>query len=339
MSISTISGVEITAMCSVLPSSSIDNVSLEAQFSEGELDKIIRSTGIKQRRVVHKDTTALALGHCAASDLLNKTQTNIDDIGLIIFVTQTPDYPFPGNAVQLQYKLGLHKGCIAFDVNLGCSGFVYGLWQCAQLLNASQANKALLVVGDTTSQQYILDNTKVNTLFGDAASAILLSKKPNADPITFDLGSDGSGAPYLIQPNGGALKPNEPANLSMDGTQVFAFTLREIPKSIQACLSEKQWQTANIDYAIMHQANSMMIKHLGDKLGLSDQQVIIEIENCGNTSSASIPLAMCMSIGETLTQRTNNILVSGFGVGWSWGSAAFTQQAMQACYCIDYIDD
>jgi 3-oxoacyl-[acyl-carrier-protein] synthase-3 len=322
-----------------LPLNSIDNVSLEEQFSEGELDKIIRSTGIKQRRVANKTTTALTLGHCAANDLLNKTQTKTDNIGLVIFVTQTPDYPFPGNAVQLQSKLGLQKGCIAFDVNLGCSGFVYGLWQCAHLLNASSATQALLVVGDTTSHQYLADNTKVNTLFGDAASAILLSKNSNADPIIFDLGSDGSGAPYLIQPNGGALKPSEPANLSMDGTQVFAFTLREIPKSIQACLSAKQWQTANIDYAIMHQANSMMIKHLGDKLNLSEEQVLIAIENCGNTSSASIPLAMCMSIGKNLTQNTNNILVSGFGVGWSWGSAAFTQQAMQACYCIDYIED
>lgn len=336
MTISTINGVSVTAMCSVLPATSIDNVSLKSQFSEGELEKIIASTGIKQRRVANAGITAFTLGRHAADDLLTTTSINKADIGLIIFVTQTPDLSFPGNAVQLQHALGISKNCIAYDVNLGCSGFVYGLWQAAQLLKGIEANSALLVVGDTTSTQYDPSNTKVNTLFGDAASAILLSKDENADDMAFSLGTDGAGAPYLIQPAGGALHPNQRACLSMDGTQVFAFTLREVPKSIQACLAQKQWQSGDLDYAIMHQANKMMLKHLGDKLGLSKSQVVIALERCGNTSSASIPLAMCMTLSRQLLNDSHKLLLSGFGVGWSWGSVAINQAKMQACYCIEF---
>lgn len=334
MTISIINNVKVSGMCTALPNNKVDNLSLAEYFADQDLSKIVESTGIHARHVVKQGQTALSLGERACSELLNKTNTDVEDIGVVIFVTQTPDYPLPGNAVQLQHLLKLPKKCAAFDVNLGCSGYVYGLWQCASLLNSVNASKALLVVGDTSSTQYAPDNTKVNTLFGDAVSAVLLEKGSNANDMVFDLGSDGAGAPYLIQKNGGAKHPATAPDLTMDGTQVFAFTLREIPRSVKRVLDAIEWQVEQIDHVVLHQANTMMLKHLGDKLKCREDQVVLALENCGNTSSASIPLAMCLAIPESLSDKPNKLLLSGFGVGWSWATAVFEQAPLEACFVV-----
>lgn len=360
MSIQRLTDIAITGISTCIPAHVVDNQTLAPQFADGELDKIIASTGIQKRHTCTPEQTALSLGLTAAQSLLENNDIAIADIALVVFVTQTPDQPFPGNAVHIQHQLGLAKSTLAFDVNLGCSGFVNGLWVVGQLLQGMPGKHALLLTGDSTSTQYQNDNTKVNMLFGDACSATLLSHSPDAPDMVFDLGSDGAGAPYLCQPFGGAKAPNSDANMHMDGTQVFAFTLREIPKSIAQCLAASLKTIHDIDYAVLHQANQMMLQHLGDKIGLTAEQNILALSQYGNTSSASIPLALCdqlptklapkqslqtnsegaslelsqalnvdNQVSETPDKSTHNsshlsLLLSGFGVGWSWGSCCLS---------------
>lgn len=335
MTVTRVENVTISGIVSVLPE--IEKLNRDAVSSQDsqEMARIVAATGIESKRVVSQGQTALDLATKACELLLSSMDWAEDDIAILLFVTQTPDYPLPGNAVQLQHRLGLDKNTLAFDINLGCSGFVYGLWQISQLLNTLPRSKALLVVGDTTSQQYSENNRSVSALFGDAVSAIAIENCKDCDDMVFSLGTDGAGTPYLIQPFGGAKKPDEKFELFMDGMQVFVFTLREVPKSIQSCLFEKKWQVNEVDFCVMHQANEMMLKRLGDKVGFAEEQVIISMRKVGNTSSASIPLALCLSLSEELLTRKNKLVLSGFGVGWSWGSVALTLDKLSVCTLID----
>jgi 3-oxoacyl-[acyl-carrier-protein] synthase-3 len=335
MAISRVKNITITGIVSVLPKQIRVNVDGTSGTKRQEVERIVDSTGIHSLRVASPEQTSLDLGFIACKNLLKKMKWSVDDISLIIFVTQTPDYPLPGNAVQLQHKLGLNKGVLAFDVNLGCSGFVYGLWQVSQLLSGLSGSKALLIVGDTTTQQYSATNHTVSLLFGDAASAVAIEKSPGCDDMVFSMGSDGAGAPYLIQPNGGAKNKSLAPEIFMDGLQVFVFTLREIPQSIAECLTEKGWSIDSLDYCVMHQANKMMLQKIAKKLGLSEEQLIISMAEVGNTSSASIPLALCISLSSALTERENRLLFSGFGVGWSWGTVALKLNKLKTCQIID----
>jgi len=335
MTISTIKDIAITGIVSIIPAVEKINLAGLSGVQKQDMERIVASTGIEARRVVEPQQTCLDLAVIASQQLISDMAWQDEDIALVIFVTQTPDFPFPGNAIQLQHKLSLSKGTVAFDVNLGCSGFVYGLWQISQLLSGLDGNKALLIVGDTTSLQLNQQNRAVAPLFGDAVSVVAIEKSNSGNEMVFSLGSDGSGAPYLVQPNGGAREPNEQAELFMDGTQVFVFTLKEVPKSIVACLAEKNWQVQDIDYCVMHQANEMMLKHLGDKLSLSKEQLVISMGKVGNTSSASIPLALCLSLSEQLTSSPCKVIFSGFGVGWSWGSVALNIEPLKTCSLID----
>lgn len=338
MTVSTVEGVTISGVVSVIPELEKANIDDSSEAQRQELERIVASTGIKKRRVVDDDQTILDLAIIACDKLISAMNWENDEISLVIFVTQTPDYPLPGNAVLLQHKLGLSKNTLAFDINLGCSGFVYGLWQVSQLLKGLAGNKALLILGDTTSRQYSESNRTVSSLFGDAVSAVAIEKKSDCAEIVFSLGSDGAGAPYLIQPNGGAKNPNISPELFMDGMQVFVFTLREVPSSIEQCLVQKGWKINDIDYCVMHQANEMMLRRLGQKLGLDEKQLIISMGEVGNTSSASIPLALCMGLSKQLLTKSNKLVVSGFGVGWSWGSAALSLDKLKVCELIDLAD-
>lgn len=335
MALTSVGGISITGIISVLPPIEEDNRYFLGDFDEEELERLIKSTGIEKRKIVEPGQTCFDLAKIAAKNLLDDLCWRAEDVGIVIFVTQTPDYPLPGNAVLLQNYLGLSKSTIAFDVNLGCSGFVYGMWQISQLLSGISSQKGLLLVGDTTSTQYNKHNRKVAPLFGDAVSAIAFEKDQNTGSMVFDLGSDGAGAPYLMQPNGGARKPGGVSDMQMDGTQVFVFTLREVPKSVVSCLERQSWDLSSVDYVVMHQANKMMLERLRDKIGFSKQQMIISMGDVGNTSSASIPLALSMSLHDELTTGFNKLVFSGFGVGWSWGSVAYEQSPLKVCRLVD----
>ncbi|OYQ37377.1 3-oxoacyl-ACP synthase [Niveispirillum lacus] len=315
-----INGIALRGIVSALPSRVEDVADLATRFGADQAERIAAATGIRRRHIAADGQCMSDLAVPAARHLLDGLGWAGDNVDLLICVTQTPDHPLPATACLLQQRLGLSKQCASFDVGLGCSGYVYGLWLAASLLAGMGRGRALLIAGDTTSVTLDRADRSVAPLFGDAATATALEWNPGGGLLTVDVGTDGTGGPYLIQPGGGARQPDGPL-LFMDGTQVFAFTLREVPKAISATLAAAACAMSDIDHVVLHQANEMMLKRLGAKIGAHTDQLVLAMADRGNTSSATIPLAMTDALSASLTSGRRRLLLCGFGVGWSWGTA------------------
>lgn len=325
-----INGIALRGIVSALPERVEDVADMAQRFGAEAAERIATATGIRRRHIA-------APGQCMSDLALPAAQTLLRDLGwdpgsidLLITVTQTPDHPLPATACLLQNRLGLGRHCAAFDVGLGCSGYVYGLWLAASLLSGMGRGRCLLVAGDTTSTTLNPQDRAVAPLFGDAATVTAAEFDADAPPMTFDLGTDGAGAPYLIQAGGGTRQPDGPL-LFMDGTQVFAFTLREVPKAMAAALAASGHRISDIDHVVLHQANEMMVRRLGQKIGAREEQLLLALADRGNTSSASIPLAICDGLGGRLLSGHHRLLLCGFGVGWSWGTAIVEITGIRAC--------
>lgn len=328
---SVIEGVRVAGLVSCLPGRRETLDHLAARFGEEAAKRIGKATGIHARHLAGPGECTSDLAEHAARHLLDRLGWAAETVDLLILVTQTPDYPLPASGLLLHRRLGLAKSAAVFDMGLGCSGYVYGLWTAAALLKAAGGRRALLLAGDTTSRVLDPGDRAVAPLFGDAAAATALEADADASPMAFTLGSDGAGAPYLIVPGGGMRTPDEPKHLFMDGTQVFAFTLREVPGSLKAVLALAGWSMADVGRVVLHQANAQMIRHLGQKIGARPDQTVVALDGHGNTSSASIPLAVTDTLGGALAAGPMRLLLSGFGVGWSWGSAAVTVGPLPVC--------
>ncbi len=304
-----------------------------------EAEKIAKATGIRERRIAHEGQTVADLAVLACRKLMEGLKWESQDIGLVLFVTQTPDYQLPSNAHVIHRALGLPKDCVCIETALGCSGFVHGLWQAGQLMSGLPRKRALFIVGDTTSTTFEAQDRSVAPLFGDAAAATALEWDDSFPVPHAVLGNDGTGAPYLIQRHGGARSPGPMRSLFMDGTQVFAFTLREVPVNVRATLADAGWGTDEVDFFVLHQANAMMMMQLARKMGIAMDKLPLALEQFGNTSSASIPLCMTERLADELTQRPLKLLLSGFGVGWSWGSVALHTRPLAVCETIEAASD
>lgn len=314
--------IALKGIVTALPQTVRENADLAEAFGAETIAKIIAATGI-ERRPVSQSHTVSDLGQAAAQHLLDALGWAADSVGLLVVVTQTPDHPLPSTAALLQHRLGL--GAIpAFDVNLGCSGYVYGLWQAAALMQGAGIGRALLVTGDMTTRMIRDSNRSLAPLFGDAVSVTAL-ELDNTARINFDLGTDGSGAPYLISQTGGLREPGPP-ELFMDGTQVMAFSLKQVAPSIARALDASGLGITDMDRVVLHQANAMMLKTLGHKIKAEDAQMVYAIRDYGNTSSASIPLALCDDLKDN-RRAFLTLLLCGFGVGWSWGTAVWRTPA------------
>ncbi|WP_377810747.1 ketoacyl-ACP synthase III [Azospirillum sp. A29] len=327
---SRIDGVCVRGIVGCVPDGRETVADLARRFGEEAARKVAAATGIEERRIVAPGQCTSDLAEAAARRLLDGLGWEPDSIDLLVLVTQTHDQTLPGTASLLHRRLGLRKGAAVLDITHGCSGFVYGLWVAGGMLKPA-GRRALLLVGDTTSRLIDPEDRAVAPLFGDGAAAVALELDDSAEPIAFDLGSDGAGAPYLAADGGGMRHPDRPARLFMDGTQVFAFTLREVPGSVRAALDGAGWTTDMVDHLVLHQANAQMIRHLGQKLGVAADRTVVALREVGNTSSASIPLALAASLADSLTAGPRRLLLSGFGVGWSWGSAALVAGPLAVC--------
>jgi 3-oxoacyl-[acyl-carrier-protein] synthase-3 len=329
--------ISIRGLTSVVPKNTETIEDLEKMIGHDTAVKISKATGIVNRRIATAETCISDLMEFGAKSLLDELNWSPESVDVLIVVTQTADYRLPANACLIQNKLKLSKNAIVFDINLGCSGYVFGLFNIASIMQATGLKRALLLVGDTTSHFTREDDRSIRPLFGDAASITALEYDKAAAPMKFNLGSDGSGAPYLIVKDGGMRTPSEnKPELFMDGTQVFAFTLREIPKNIAEILDGKD--ISEIDKVVLHQANSIIIDKLGQKINASPDQLVKAMENYGNTSSASIPLAISCNLADEVMTSKKTILMSGFGVGWSWGSAIINFDNLSVCNTIEYED-
>lgn len=307
-----------------LPSKIIDNDFLE---KESGIDRKFteEKVGIKERRIALENESTSDMCVEAAKKLIEKNNIDIHDIGLVLVCTQNPDYRLPSTACIVQDKLGLERTIMAFDLNLGCSGFVYSLPVAGNFIANGSVKKALIIMADQYSK--ILDFKDRNTasIFGDAAAATLLSPSDEGyGVIDTDFGTDGSGSEKLIAWNTGVVKNEDKSNfVFMDGREIFAFSMKEVPISINKILRENNLKTEDIKFVIFHQANKYMINQLKKRLKLSDEQTVIFMENIGNTISATIPIAL-KSVMENKTLKKGDLLIfTGFGVGLSWGTILY----------------
>jgi 3-oxoacyl-[acyl-carrier-protein] synthase-3 len=325
----TTTSVAIAGVVTALPATRIDNAYFDAKFGKTDVANVVKMIGVNERRRCGPGQTTGDLCSLAARELLSDLGWEASDIQLLIFVSQTPDYAIPATACVIHAELGLPITCAAFDVNLGCSGYVYGLWMAAQLMQGGGIRKALLLVGDTT---YFADESDRSTamVFGDAGAATALEYRPGCHDWHFVLGSDGRGARNLIVPKSGTrqslpddprMAGKDPTKLFMDGGEIFNFTLRAIPPLGKALFEYSGTSSESFDSFLFHQANLFMLEHLSKKMKLPRERVAINIDRFGNTSSASIPLLMCTDVADSMRSRSTRLALFGFGVGYSWAAA------------------
>jgi 3-oxoacyl-[acyl-carrier-protein] synthase-3 len=330
-------GVRLAGIATAVPVTRTE-VQPTPTVSVAQLAKIISSTGVKARHVAPAGVCASDLCLAAAERLLERLGWDRSSVELLIFVTQTPDYVLPATACSLHGRLGLAKSCAAFDVNLGCSGYVYGLSIAASHVQTGAARRALLLVGDTISKVISEDDRSVAFLFGDAGSATALESSAAVACMHFVTGSDGSGAGHLqIQAgmfrepsneqtrvvrerHGGSVRSDE--QLHMNGPEIFNFTIREVPAMIAAAMHAANWSAGQVDGFVLHQANRFMLEYVVKRMKLPSEKVVLSLEHYGNTSSASIPLAICDRLRERVAGAPSRLVLAGFGVGFSWAAAA-----------------
>lgn len=308
-----------------------------AFFSKEDVEKFTATTGVSEFRISDAATTTSDLGFEAAQHLISEMNIDKNEIDVLIFVSQTPDYlNIPNTAPLLQSKLGLSKSCLSFDLPLGCSGFVYGLSTLASYMQNPAFKKGLLICGDTPSKIVGNEDKSATLLFGDAAAAILLEREESNSEMYFSLGTDGSGYKAIIINDGGARNPfNENSlavvdygdgikrnqcELALDGMDVFSFGITQAPKSVKELMAFADIRTEEVDFAVFHQANKMMNEMIRKKLKFEIEKVPYSLDKFGNTSSASIPITMVTELKNQLRKGQNKLLFCGFGVGLSWGS-------------------
>jgi 3-oxoacyl-[acyl-carrier-protein] synthase-3 len=316
----TIENVTITGIAATVPEDVVHNIDLSSVYGAKETQDLINSIGVEKRHVCNDKVTTSDLCLDSAQRLLQQSAINPTDINAVIFVSQTADYQLPATACILQDKLNIPKTCLAFDVNLGCSGYVYGLFLASSLVQ-SGVGRVLLLVGDTSTTLTESGDRSTELLFGDAGTATIVEASKSG-VLHFELGTDGSGFEHIITrrpqpPNNKPIRGLRSAYSDMNGGEVFAFTLKVVPKLINNFLQTIEHTNEDIDVCVYHQANRFMLKHLAKKSKFSSNQVPLSIVDYGNTSSASIPLTLCSQAME----QKNKVLMVGFGVGLSWGVA------------------
>lgn len=320
--------VRIAAIAASVPANVID---IAAKLDDPNEDpKFIKSfmknTGIRAKRVCEYAQTASDFSYTAAKQIMDAGYCKPDDIGVLINITQTPDYRTPSTAMTLQARLGLPKSCLAFDINLGCSGFVYGVTLAASLLQSSNAKKAIVTIGDTLARgrKKVKDKRSSNTglLFGDASAAILVEKCVGSG-FSSALMSDGTGYKALSSPYNGWKHPEGPESIPGDDIAVFNFTIGEVPTLLNEYMIKAETKIDEYDALVLHQANMMIVKNIAKRVGMPMEKVPICLDRFGNTSGSSVPLAIVDKYGNSEENVEINLLTSSFGVGLSWGVVGF----------------
>jgi 3-oxoacyl-[acyl-carrier-protein] synthase III len=332
----------IVAIATHVPDTVLSNRDLAMEFPDWPAEKILEKTGIEERRIAGPEETALDLAKAACDTLLDRNPGLGDQIDFIILCTQAPDYILPSSACLLQNLLGLKTSIGALDINLGCSGFVYGLSLAAGLIEISAARTVLLVTADTYSKYINVRDKSVRTLFGDGAAATVITAAAAGGPTVgpFVFGTDGAGADRLIVPAGGFRRPRTATtaieeqdrsgntrsedNLFMDGGAVLSFTLREVPIMFRSLMERAKLSRDDLSAVILHQANKFMLDALQKKLQLSETMVPRRYALTGNTVSSTIPFVIEQEFEAGRLAPGSRAALLGFGVGLSWAGAIIT---------------
>ncbi|MDR0301414.1 MAG: ketoacyl-ACP synthase III [Treponema sp.] len=336
-----IENVKISGISACVPKQIEDNASCSF-FDDDGLKNFVATTGIERRRKSDNNVCTSDLCVSAAETLISNLCWIKEDISIVVFVTQTPDYILPATSSIIQQRLGLGKDCYTLDVSLGCSGWVYGMSVISTLMMniTPHKAKALLLVGDTPSKMVSPNDKSTYPLFGDAGTVTALEYKPDAEPIFFSMNSDGSGYNAIMINDGGYRNLVSLSSLDevergegivsnnlqvmLDGMNVFSFGIREAPKSVNGLIERFNLDKDKIDYFTFHQANLFMNEQIRKKLKLPPEKVPYSLKEFGNTSSASIPLTMITELQKDMSNNKLQHIACGFGVGLSWGSMYFT---------------
>ncbi len=352
MSLLNFRGVGISAISACVPKHVIKNKNRSGLMTDKEVENAMKTTGIYERRFADDNTCASDLCYEAALRLMEDLGLKKNSVDLLIFLSQTPDYHQPATAPILQNRLGLPKTTAAFDINLACSGYVYGLSTAFSYATQEGINRVLLLVGETLSKILSMEDRATSLLFGDGGTATLIEKNEKFPASFFSLNSDGSGDWILKVPAGGyrslsseetvkkktfpdgSLRSDE--NLFMDGMEVFNFSMREVPDDIKKTLKYAEQDITEVDYLIFHQANKYMTDFLAKKLQFPREKVPYSLQNYGNTSAVSIPLTIGSELKNQLKNRTKKVILSGFGGGLSWGTALLTLTDCHVSEIVEY---
>ncbi len=317
-------GFYIKAIEYYLPKKIIDNDYLEKECG---IDKSFteNKVGIIERRIAEPDESTSQMATESLKQLLTNNNLDPKEIELLILCTQNPDYRLPTTACIVHNNLEMNKNSLAFDINLGCSGYVYSLVVAGSMIETGIVNNAVIIMVDQYSK--IIDYKDKNTasIFGDAAAATLIEKCPNGyGVIDSNFGTDGSGAFQLIAWNSGVVKnPDKAPYLFMDGKEIFKFTVTAIPPTIDQLMKKNSLSTDDIKYFIFHQANMYMLNEIRKRLKIPTEKMIIDMKYIGNTVSATIPIALKNLMNNNQLLKGDLILFSGFGVGLSWGNIIY----------------
>ena len=327
--------VEIKGIACAVPDRIIKNEDYYQIFGEENVIKFINMTGVKQRHVAYDEQCATDLCFVSAKNVMEKLNWESSSIDALILITQTPDYAVPASACVLQHRLGLSDDCIAFDINLGCSAYVYGLWQAATMISTQNINRVLLLVGDTSNFGINQNDSATAMIFGDGGSATAIEKSDGKD-IKYFLKTKGSGYKAIMVPAGHArtrskvITEASSCELTMNGADVFNFTITDVPKALNSFFSEYSIHQNDIDMYVFHQANLYILKHLSRKLGIPSEKLPVSIDRYGNTSGESIPLTLVDVLGGNQSDENLRVLLCGFGVGLSYGGI-YTEIKKSAC--------
>ncbi|KAA6302447.1 MAG: 3-oxoacyl-[acyl-carrier-protein] synthase 3 [Candidatus Ordinivivax streblomastigis] len=329
--------IGISGLAAAVPETILNNYEYTSHFPKEDVKEVVDKIGIKERRFADANTCSSDLCFAAAEKLLTEMSVNREEIDLLVFVSQTPDYRMPATSLLLQERLGLAHHTIAFDINLGCSGFIYGLSVVYGFMQQQGIRKALLLDGETRSKVYSPKDRKTAFIFGDGGVAALIERNEKYGKSYFSLNSDGSREGLIKINAGGYRNPSSLETLKekvvdeygnirndeqgyMNGGDVFNFVIREVPRDIQSILEYSQTDQASIDHFIFHQANDYMNSYLIKKLKIDKAKVPSTIAKFGNTSSVSVPLTIASELQHNLHSK-KTLLLSAFGVGMTWASA------------------
>ena len=322
----------IKAISYYLPERVVTNEDLVKDFPEWTAEKVAGKVGVSQRHIAAENETASDMATKSAEKLFSEHDIDRSTIDFVLLCTQSSDYYLPTSACLIQNRLGLSTSCGALDFNLGCSGFVYGLSLAKGLIAGGIAKNILLLTAETYSKHIHTKDKGNRTIFGDASAATLVSTDGFASVEDFCLGTDGRGAENLIVKKGGLRQPNAVGDLTFDeagnptssdylfmnGGEIFNFTSEAVPVLVENVLKKNQLKQDDIQLFVFHQANKYMMNYLRKLIDIEPEKFYFYLENVGNTVSSTIPIALYEAQKEE--KLKGNILIAGFGVGYSWGA-------------------
>lgn len=312
-----------------IPEKIISNDEISSKFPDWDSNKILEKIGIRNRNVTHENEYTSDIAIKALNNLITEYKIDKSEIDYLIVCTQSPDYFLPATACLVQAEVGLNTNCGAIDINQGCSGYIYGLSLANALVDSKMMKNVVLITAETYSK-HIHDQDKGNiSLFGDAATATLISNDGDFEILNFSVGTDGKGADNLIVRNGAVRnkktddKEDRDNYLLMNGSKIFDFTSKAIPGLVEENLKINGFEKGDIDTYIFHQANTFMLDFLRKRINIPQENFIIDMLDYGNTVSSTIPIAFRNSIN---SRQLQNIMLVGFGVGYSWGAVCLRKK-------------